>query len=267
MFFCCWNLFFAVQVIVVNINVCFLKTEIFAMLQTCKFRNASPLIKPKAFNILGIIFELLIIVRILLLLIAFYGEVQIPGLLVHVTDKSLNIYIIAYTMYLIQMTPVGYHVITFYQMMSDVMGFFLILFVIQISFADVFYRIIREDGNIEDVPDFSSAFKSVYGTLKLVMSMTSFGNVGNPLLLVIHLFFIVFVSIMLLNLVIAVFSQSVSQIYLYKDHLVMFQKNLTTCDLTMTRFSLIPKSLYQRQVKKHFAFEGNKLYIVVMKRE
>lgn len=228
------------------------------------FNKSQPILGSTRYYAINFIFELTVVVRTTLLLIGSCAPLSVSEELVSILDIMATFYYILAVLYFIQMTPFGYHVTTIQRMHSDLKNFIIILIVIQFSFASIFYRIITVYGTTEGVPDFRTYLRSLYGINILMVSTGSLAETEKPLLCFLHVLYILFVSIQIINLLIAVFSKSVAKLSAYREHVLMFQRNLIAYDTYMMVAAPLRK-LHLFSVKRHFAHEGDKIYLVVVR--
>ena len=113
---------------------------------------------------------------------------------------------------------IGYFIITFHELLWDMLNFLLLFGLIHVTLSiTMFYTI--QILQLSD-PNYPSIPVSMYSNFKVILNMVSFDKYidahGNVMLLM-HELIVIIMAIILVNLAVAVMSNTVSAIFTYKD--------------------------------------------------
>lgn len=227
----------------------------------------SPCLNPLNFSFNQILFEFATLAKLTMIILGRYAAIKIPIELVHLLDLLSNVNYIIYILYFLQLTRFGHSIVTLQHMVKDLVDMIVIIFVFLAGFAATFYNHLTSYGNNPSGggPDFQNLFISFYGAIKATFHTAQFGSgiqQNQFTFIVLHTTFILLVALLLLNLVIAVFSESVSHISKYKQFILMFQQHMLTQDADLVMLSFI-RGLRRKYVKRFFAHNIDKIYLIV----
>ena len=167
-------------------------------------------------------------------------------------------------LYFLQLIPfMGYFVITIQSMIVDLLRFIILFILILVPFAFSFHRIARDSQTCDE--RFKSIPLSMYTTFTVMLNMVNFANdpggdfITNAL---IHVVFVFLVAILLLNFLIALFSQTVSDITEHQDAIIAIQELSLFLNLEF-RFSWLLKkcSFYRKRMEKIFYVRDGRVYV------
>ena len=167
-------------------------------------------------------------------------------------------------LYFLQRIPfMGYFVSTIQSMIMDLSRFFIIFLLMLVPFAFSFHRIARDNQNCDK--RFETLPLSMYTTFTVMLNMVDFSNQPRGDFVtyaLIHLVFVFLVAILLVNFLIALFSQTASEVREHRDAIIAIQELSMIWTLEF-RFSwLLTKSeLYRKRMEKTFFVKEGRVYV------
>jgi hypothetical protein len=170
--------------------------------------------------------------------------------------------------YFVQLLPgIGYFITTMYRMSDDVFNFLVVFFIWCVPFAHGFVKCLSHY-NICNVIDGSHFTGMLYDTFSVVFNMIDFQQAfdsmnqhGITYLQVYHFVFVIFTTLLLLNLIIAVFSNTVNVMSQYKEQIITLQRLNVTLTVE-TRMSSMLRLCYRRLQRKWLRHENGRIYVI-----
>ena len=167
-------------------------------------------------------------------------------------------------LYFLQLIPfMGYFIINIQSMIVDLLRFFILFLLILVPFAFSFHRIARDNQECDE--RFTSIPRSMYTTFTIMLNMVDFSNYPRGYLVtnaLIHLVFVFLVAILLVNFLIALFSQTVSDVREHCDAIIAIQKLSIYWALEFRLSWLLRKSrLYRKRMEKIFYVRDGRVYV------
>ena len=200
----------------------------------------------------------------------------IPKYFIYGTDVLFLLSFLWSIMFLIQLSSVGYFVTMVQHMLGDVIRFYTVFHLFQTTFSMLFFLIITSYGKHceRGSPGFTSPIESFYGMLGIMLNTISLntmpyqihGAEERIIMAILHIVYVLMVPIMLINLLIALFSDTVSKIAPYKSHIMTFQRYRVTEHIQwfMHKFA---SRYYEKKLKSSYATENSRIYLVVTETE
>ena len=167
-------------------------------------------------------------------------------------------------LYFLQLIPfMGYFVITIQSMMVDVLRFFVLFLLILVPFAFSFHRIARDDKQCS--LQFMNIPISMYTTFTVMLNMVDFSTFpGHDFVAsaLIHLVFVFLVAILLVNFLIALFSQTVSNVTDHRETIIAIQEFAMSWTLEHRLSWLLMKcTFYRKRMEKIFFVRDGRVYV------
>ena len=168
-------------------------------------------------------------------------------------------------LYLIQTLPkIGYFVVIIQRMLSDVSKFLVLFSFIVLPFSYTLLVFMNTNSKQGCVKEFSGYFQSMYSVVKIMQNIldpSTFSVENENILLLCHVALIFFMSILMLNFLIAILSSSVSYLSVFADAISSLQ-NLEICHAIEIRFRHFMKAYYTYMVKRCFVTENDRVFLV-----
>lgn len=162
----------------------------------------------------------------------------------------------------------GYYVIIVQRMIMDLLSFLLIFVLLWFPFLGPFTTI------IQSVPDqgcqagFESIHEIGYSLIKALFHSINFDEfiITDKLgLIVTHVLYMLICSMLLINLIIAIFSDSVANIVQHKDVFTVIQKICLVSQTSLPSPSSLISNYLWGNTKKYFRVENDKVYLICVK--
>ena len=168
-------------------------------------------------------------------------------------------------LYFVQLSSIfGNYVIAMQRMLVYLAKFSVIICVFFIPFASVFPRFIQPV-NGTCPTDFDSVPATFYTTFTAILSMVNFHSFNTPSpegLWLVHVCFVSIVSILLLNFLIAVFSDAYREVAFHASTILDVQWLLITA-IVEHRIPKGLRRLLEIRKKRHFHYSGGKYFIKI----
>lgn len=181
-------------------------------------------------------------------------------------------YIMLYTvcmwsiLYFVQLMPsVGHFVIIIQHMFKDFFHFLLIFILLFLPFPQIFFRILNESSPCVEIPDIPLFY---YNTIIIMLNMVNFSSmlekVRDPTgLAVTHLLFVFVVAVLLINFLVALFSNSVSIVTSNKRVIVPIQCLSVVIPLEKRECIKYPLYPYFRLMQRQcYTVQNGRVYLV-----
>ena len=131
-------------------------------------------------------------------------------------------------LYFIQILPfVGKFVNSIQEMLAVMLQFILVYVIILIPFPHAFQVLLRGDSECDTIQDFETAAMGSYSTFRIMLNMvdlTSYDGHGVGVAYALHIIFVFFVAILLVNFLIALMSSSVGEVVDAGEAIMMIQR-------------------------------------------
>ena len=167
-------------------------------------------------------------------------------------------------LYFLQLIPfMGYFVITIQSMIVDILRFFILFILILVPFAFSFHRIARDDHQCSE--KFMNLPISMYTTFTVMLNMVDFStDPGHDFVAsaLIHLVFVFLVAILLVNFLIALFSQTVSDVTEHRDVIIAIQELSISWALEHRLSWLLTKCVFfRKRIENIFCVRDGRVYV------
>ena len=170
-------------------------------------------------------------------------------------------------LFFLQLSPFfGYFIIAVQSMMMDLLKFSLIFVAFAYPYSETFARLVNQ-GKTDNCPqEFSNPMTSVYSTFTIMINMVNFHSydvADKTALYLLHAIYVFMVSILLLNFLVALFSNSVSHVQENKEVFGAIQW-LSVLWLMEYRLCSIMRKWKELSNERYFLKEGDHLYVPVI---
>ena len=171
-------------------------------------------------------------------------------------------------LFFLQLAPsIGYFVISVQSMMIDLSKFIIIYLAFSIPYCTTFQRFVNQGKNSDCPEEFSTFFQSMYSTFLTMVNMVDYrrfsvADVG--VLSVYHMAYVFMVPILLLNFLVALFSNSISHVQENRKTIEKLQK-LTVISHMEARVAKILPTIHLYYIKKLYANEDGRLFVTALK--
>ena len=164
-------------------------------------------------------------------------------------------------LYFLQLLPtVGHYIMAVHGMLKDFANFSLLLILFFVTYSFGFYKLMHTS---QTLPEFSTALRSLYGTFQVMLNMVDFwkviGEVG-PGVFLLHISFVLMITILLMNFLIATLSSSYEHVMTYRAVFIKLQ-TLAVTMMADHRFQRLLPSLRNRLLRRYFVHENGRYYI------
>ena len=163
--------------------------------------------------------------------------------------------------YFLQVLPwIGIYAIAIQRMMQVFMRFTLIFIIFLCAFAISFRRILL--GHSNECPKlFDTLGETIYSSFLVMINSINFRqyeNVDKTSLYFVHILFVFFISIMLLNFLIAIMTQSISDVFENREAIIQSQRLALMMTVQM-RLAWPMRALYKILQRKVFVYRKERL--------
>ena len=170
--------------------------------------------------------------------------------------------------YFIQLLPsVGHYVIIIQNMIGDLLHFEMIFWILFLPFPLGFYLVLQDELDCSASSDFSSLTRIVHDTFLILLNVFDIPHYMERLehkwlLASHHVFFVIICAIMSINFLIALFSNSVSDIAKHSKIIMPLQRLSVICNLER-RCCKVLRNYYAKQLKSctNVSCENEKVYL------
>ena len=164
-------------------------------------------------------------------------------------------------LYFCQILPwIGSFVITTQRMVEDIIKFMVLFIAFLIPFYVCFTRLVIQNIRGECPKGFQSYFQMAYSTFTILFNMVNFSqfDLDNPEgIYTFHIIFIFLTAILLLNLLIAIFTNTAGYVIQHKD-IIQTVQNLSVIWPCEDRVASIIPGLVHRQHSQNFVYDIKK---------
>ena len=187
------------------------------------------------------------------------GVIRDVSLFMFISTSLLNIWSL---LFFFQILPfIGHFVITIQKMLVDMINFFAIFLIFLLGFSQAFRNVLNVSGFCGNT-GFDDFMEGFYSTFKIMLNMINFSKYveANYMVAFLHILYVLFVAILLLNFLIALMSSSVMTVNEDRDVLMKLQKLHISLMLEhymkpFTRF------MYDRLRKRYVILAAGRVYI------
>ena len=156
---------------------------------------------------------------------------------------------------------IGHFVVTIQKMLADMASFIAIYFIFIIGFSQAFHNALFITGNCAGT-GFEGFSDSLYSTFTVMLNMVDFSKYvqTNFTIGIVHMLYVLFVAVLLLNFLVALMSGSV---ILVKDNEAFLMKLQRLHVALLLEYHARPvfKFVYKYANRKHLIIEDGKLYV------
>ena len=184
-----------------------------------------------------------------------------PAQLLFISIMAASVWSIRY---FIQLSPVvGVYVMATQRMLCNLAKFGIIILLFYMPFAIVFPKFIVKTANGTCPHEFNSAISTFYTSFTTILNMNSFHAFETSSLeslWLVHVLYITIVAILLLNFLIAIFSESYTEVANNPEVVsnIQWMSVIALIDFRMARFM---RSLTERLKRNYFIYEGDRIYV------
>ena len=171
-------------------------------------------------------------------------------------------------LYFMQFMPViGHFVITIQRILGDTFNFFMVFMLFLLAFAGTFSNVLYVNGFCTNT-GFDSFSLGIYNTFAVMLNTVNFEKYisANWTVGLVHIIYVMLVTVLLLNFLIALMSNSVRNVDEHQQVLMVLQKLQANLILEFY-FKRLFKFWYQWQQRKHLLFENERIYIRCLERK
>ena len=164
----------------------------------------------------------------------------------------------------VQLVPViGCYVMATQRMVLSLAKFAVVILIFVLPFSFIFPKFILERADGTCPEEFNSTISSFYTSFTIILNMVNFRSFDTPCkesLWLIHVFYITFVAILLLNFLIAIFLDSYTEIANYPEILTNIQwlSILATVDF---RIPGCMRCIVDRRKRRYFLYRDDRIYV------
>lgn len=177
----------------------------------------------------------------------------------YIVANILNIWSL---LFFIQLLPaLGYFVTIIQRMLKDMFHFLVLYVILFFSFSQTFYNLFYINRACSE--EFYSVPMSIYSTFRIMLNMidlTAYDMKDITDVAILHIIYIIVVPILLVNFLIALMSNSVSDVA-NNRYLIMVLQRLTAALLVEQRLGRICRFLYLQQQRTRFVVKERRVYV------
>ncbi len=194
----------------------------------------------------------------------FVKYISIPDVIFHLLYIQSSTSMIWSILYFIQLIPwLGHFVISVQRMITDLLQFGVLLALFITPYAFTFQMLLNDINPGKCISEFDNILHSYYTIFTAMLNMVNFTsfNTSNQLsLYILHITFVFMIPVLLMNLLIAVFSNSYAEITDHKDIVMTIQK-MSMITVMERRLHKVCGGVYNWLKRKTFVCEDDRLYI------
>ncbi len=164
-------------------------------------------------------------------------------------------------LFFIQLLPaLGYFVTIIQRMLKDMFHFLVLYVILFFSFSQTFYNLFFMNSVCSQ--EFYTVPRSMYSTFKIMLNMVDmdFQGADQTDVAILHITYVIVVPILLVNFLIALMSNSVSDVA-ENRYIIMTLQRLSAALLVEERLGRVISRLYQIQQKKLFVVKEGRVYV------
>ena len=187
---------------------------------------------------------------------AFFRE---ASLFMFISTSLLNIWSL---LFFFQILPfIGHFVITIQKMLADMVNFFTIFLIFLFGFSQAFCNVLKVSGFCGDT-GFDGFVDGFYSTFTVMLNMIDFSKYieASFMIALLHIAYVLFVAVLLLNFLIALMSSSVMVVNENRDVLMKLQK-LHISLMLEHHVKPCARFMYARLQKRHLVLADGRVYI------
>ena len=187
----------------------------------------------------------------------------VPSILDHIFFIAVSIGSMWGAVYFLQILPwSSIYAIAIQRMLQDLFRFVIIFFLFLCAFALSFRRILL--GNSNECPKgFDTLGETIYSSFLVLINLVNFReyeNADNVSLFLLHMMFVFFISILLINFLIAAMTQSFSDVHSNRRIIIQTQR-LSLMTIIQMRLAGPFKALYKRLQKDTYVYYNGRLCV------
>ena len=234
--------------------------------------KGGPLVGNTFFGKVQTLFVFFTLASVAFLFLSLYSENALligiyflAGTVSFIVSTLLNIW--SY-LYFVQFMPViGHFVITIQRMLGDTFNFFMVFMLFLLTFAGTFQNVLYVNGFCTNTgfDDFSLGLYKTFAVMLNMVNLEKYVS-ANWTVGLVHIIYVMLVTVLLLNFLIALMSNSVMNVGEHQQVLIVLQKLQANLVLEFY-FKRLFKFWYQWQQKKHLLIENDRIYIRCLERK
>ena len=244
----------------------FFEIRVHKGLQT-KIKIKDPAISIVFFRFVFLSFSASVLLKTFILFLKLLNFHQLPVFVVNMVGITVTTSLPWMVLIFLQITKLNYFSIIFQEMLTDFFNFLLVQLIFLIAYGLGFFSLLSSEGKdcSKAAPGFNkfdSIFYSIFTMMLNMVSLDTYDIEDRFNLQVLHILFVTMVPIVLINFLIALFSDSVQRVMKYKKHLQRFQFFMHFYIADFFMWWIIPK-YYEKHQKVAFAHNDDRYYLVV----
>ena len=201
---------------------------------------------------------------------SYLWDIQIPTYPIHLIYTMVLIGIVWSVLYFVQLLPdIGHFVIATERMVQSMVNFSAIMLIFILPFAFTFPKFVYKDVNGTCPEEYNSVISSFYTSFTVILNMNDFRSINTfsasaqESIWLIRVIYVTLVAILLLNFLIAVFSDSYTIVANNPEVLTTIQwlSVIATLDSRLPRCLRCILSSLKR---KYFTYQNGRIYVKVL---
>ena len=228
-------------------------------------------VDPLFYIYIEIILNVSVILKVNSAFLGYFKVLAIPLSMTRCVDTTMSFGLVWSLTFVLLSTKIGPLVIMIQNMLGDLTRFAFVFVLFQMTFCLAFFMNLTSYGKVCDLghPGFNGMFQSFYGMFGLMLntlSVQSYKDVDTFSFAILHILYVFMVPIMLINLLIALFSDTVSTVAHYQSHILTFQRFMVDKHFESTIRLFFP--CYHRKIlNSMYAHDNNIFYLIVTETE
>ena len=166
-------------------------------------------------------------------------------------------------LYFIQLLPVtGHYVIVIQLMLADLFNFGILYILLVIPFIQGFHRIGNEGTCTEEFSDFGNTMYSSFLIMLNMLNLRDLQVPGSDALYTIHYGYVVIISIMLINFMVATMSNTATQVF-DNSQVIKWVQRLSVINPLERRCHRVLSRYYKWMQNRHFLVRDGRIFVRV----
>ena len=169
------------------------------------------------------------------------------------------------TLYVMQLIPsFGFFIISVYSMVKNLGSLFVLFMLMNLPFIQAFYTFLNSNTLQGCIRGFGDPMQTFYSTFLMILNMVSITDLNvkeSMLLYMTHVLFTFAISILLINFLVAVMSDTMSNISQARDYIETIQRSSVVCTLeNHVKWFLRP--YYNYMNKRLFIYDHGEILLI-----
>ena len=216
---------------------------------------------------IDLILNMAMVIKIVSAYLGYVHGLRISRYLTQSLDILVTFGMVWNLIYPLQFTKIGYLVVMIQNMSGDLLRFAILFILFQIPFSMAFFVNLTSYGKdcARGHPGFDGIPQSLYGVFGLMLNTISIYSYDIDewyTFAFLHILYLGMVPIMLINLLIALFSDSVSKVAPYQSHILTIQRHVVTAPWNNLVHKVFSGYL-EKKAKSVYAHRDGRLFLVV----